>query len=145
MASRRRLTELGRALRRELKPIIEKGKQEGSCYGDFGGACGLMSYALYTALKRLGRKPVLALAGPPTQSFQHCWVEVDGLIVDLTATQFGYTKPVQITTRPSEWHKPLKFKGRRVITEIKRWVGSQSPLRHRRAIESAVNRVLEAA
>jgi len=141
MVSRRRLTELGRALRKEMKPFIKK--HESDFYGNFGGACGVMSYAMYQVLKRLGLKPVLALAGPQTQTFQHCWVEVDGLIVDLTATQFGYDKTVQVTSRPSEWHKPLKYRGHRVINELKTWHDGQSPMNNRRAVNAAVNRVLE--
>ena len=145
MTSRLAATELerlGRAVRRELSPLLLRGIKSGDFYGDFGGACAIVSYTMYRVLRKQGLEPTLALAGGRFRTYLHCWVEVDGFIVDLTATQFGYKRPVQVVTRPSEWHKPLISRGRRVITEVKGWHG-QSPLRHRHTIDSVVNRVME--
>jgi len=134
---------LGLMLRKELKPFVDEHTPE-DFYGNFGGACGFMSYAMYLLLRRLGEKPKLAVAGGIYVGCSHCWVEVDGYIVDLTATQFGYKKPVQVVTRPSEWHKPRKYEGRKALAELKSWNGRQNPLGSTREINRAVGRVMEA-
>ena len=137
------LKRLGLMLRRELKPFIDENTPK-DFYGNFGGACGFMSYAMYQLLRRLGEKPRLAVAGGIFAGCSHCWVEIDGYIVDLTATQFGYTRPVQVVTRPSEWHKPRKYEGAAALRELRTWKGGQNPLGSARVIGRAVSKVMEA-
>jgi hypothetical protein len=105
------------------------------------GACGVAAYAMCKLLRRLGSQPKLVMSGGPFPGSRHCWTEVDGFIVDLTATQFGYTKPVQVVTRRSEWHTPWLCEGRDALERLKTW-DLQNPLKHREAIDAAVSRVL---
>lgn len=140
----KKLKRLGRLLRVELQSFVKE-HTSSDFYGNFGGACGFMSYAMYLLLRRLGIKSKLVVAGGDFIGCSHCWVEVDGLIVDLTATQFGYKRPVQVVTRPSEWHKPVKYRGAAALRELKTWNGRQNPLNGVKTISRAVERVLEAS
>ena len=43
-------------------------------------------------------------------SMHHCWLAKDDLIVDITADQFGESRPTVIVTRDPTWHKQWKVK-----------------------------------
>lgn len=57
------------------------------------GACGIASVVLWRALKAAGFKQATLVRGWYHGS-NHCWVVVEGLVVDITATQFGVIAPV---------------------------------------------------
>lgn len=49
-------------------------------------------------------------AGPDAQQWAHTWLEANGIVIDITADQFG--RPPVIVTRHSAWHSQLKKQGR---------------------------------
>lgn len=74
------------------------------------GACGIASWVMWRALKRAGFHDAEMVAGwyrvytdedrvfETTPYFgSHCWVVVEGKLLDLTATQFGRPEPVYVT------------------------------------------------
>ena len=69
------------------------------------GCCAIASYLLHRTLTHLGIKSTLTMGrffvnGRPSwdddanEHCNHCWVVVDGQIVDVTASQFGCPDPV---------------------------------------------------
>jgi hypothetical protein len=57
------------------------------------GACAIASIVLWRALRAAGFRDTSVVRGWYFGS-NHCWVEVEGLLVDVTATQFGATRAV---------------------------------------------------
>lgn len=65
------------------------------------GACGIASYALVRALKLQGRPATFVLGWHECEcggedcgaGIGHCWVEVSGVVVDITARQFHASAP----------------------------------------------------
>lgn len=51
------------------------------------GACGIASYTLFLALRKKGYDPDLVCWVSPWGG--HAWVELDGTVIDVTATQFS--------------------------------------------------------
>src|SRR5574337_1068867 len=59
-------------------------------YSDLAGACALGSFILYEELKNLGLFPKFVLGTHHHCCFgDHCWVELNNDIIDVTATQFN--------------------------------------------------------
>lgn len=70
----------------QVRAKVVKWTKNNSAIGrDLCGACGIASYALYEALRSQGRRPTLVVL---LGDSGHCWVELSGYVVDLTATQF---------------------------------------------------------
>ena len=59
------------------------------------GACALSSYILFLCLKRNGYKTRFVIG--KCFGDNHCWVELNQSIIDLTATQFNLFDKVHIT------------------------------------------------
>ncbi len=60
------------------------------------GYCGMASYLLHWKLASLG-----ICSTPITGKYDnitHCWIIVDNQILDITATQFGPTEEVSVTS-----------------------------------------------
>ena len=55
---------------------------------DLGCMCATASFALYTELKKNGYDCTF-VSGRFKDWCDHCWVEIDEMIVDITATQFS--------------------------------------------------------
>ena len=55
-----------------------------SWFGNLAGACAIGAAATYKSLKQKGFDPVIVIG------IGHCWVEIDNIIIDPTATQFGF-------------------------------------------------------
>ena len=79
---------------------------------DLCGMCGIAAARLFTNLQDAGYQPQLAMRNSSYDG--HCFVIVDGFIVDVTATQFGL-KPVEIVPllpkpkRPIFWRETSLF------------------------------------
>jgi hypothetical protein len=90
------------------------------------GLCGIASYALYQALIKEGFRPEFKMADLPTTIGKHCWVELNGKVIDVTATQFGVPDRVFIT-RPTnraltyfyESRSPFSYRDMRVVENWK--------------------------
>lgn len=67
------------------------------------GCCGPTSELLGRCLIELGFANVKYIAAErPDHTGSHAWIDVDGVIVDITADQFG--EPGVIVSRVSPWH-----------------------------------------
>lgn len=106
---------------------------------DLGGLCAVAASELFIRLGKIGVQSTLCSVS--TDDGGHCFVEVDGWIVDVTATQFGSEfgsieifsskrKPARFTKKGDRWWKdPMKFSS---IKELKKyladWPDNQQPL-----------------
>lgn len=67
------------------------------------GACAIGAACVYNLLKNSGFEPffIKGLYKWEKHNYydEHCWVEVNQYIVDITATQFGFTSSVLIFNR----------------------------------------------
>jgi hypothetical protein len=73
-----------------------------SSYGDpmnLSGWCAIASYYLLRQLRSRGYQNAKFCANE-----DHCWLEWNGCLIDLTASQFGVGRRVYITYQPREFH-----------------------------------------
>jgi hypothetical protein len=98
-------------------------------YEDLCGACAICSVALCKSLKKFGYKPDL-VNGMYEGYACHCWVELDGKIYDITATQFGLKDKVFITD-VDDFNYLEKEYINNVEEFFKKWVGEQKPYKYR--------------
>ncbi len=91
-----------------------------SCY------CAIASAYLCSRLRRLGYRSCFFVLGE-YNGHDHCWVELDGRIIDITATQFkGITRVVYIPdTEISRRDYRKRYHGRAAIKQLKRWPREQ--------------------
>jgi hypothetical protein len=70
--------------------VVELEEEEEGNYADgtLGGFCAIASRALWAVLRRHGFKPEFKCARLVDRGL-HCWIELEGYIIDITATQFG--------------------------------------------------------
>lgn len=71
-----------------------------------GGMCFLASQFIYDKLEKLGYEPVIAegeFVLGRGNSGDHVWVELDGMIIDVTADQFGKFPKVWVDADPKRY------------------------------------------
>ena len=88
-----------------------------------GGDCAVSSYTLHKKLNRLGFKSKFVQGH--YRMMEHCWVEIDNLIIDITATQFGIKEKVYITRTNDKNYQPTRK--RFLKKEFKLWPNYQKP------------------
>lgn len=117
---------------------------------DLTGACAIGSVIMVRLLRRMGLAPVLVVGTyeSKTTSSPHAWVELDGEIIDVTATQFGRHLPSVLFAGTDDDRYTSVHRGRAAIVETQRWskapgaVREQAPSRHERDIRAAVREIL---
>ncbi len=117
---------------------------------DLTGACAIGSVIMTRLLRRMGLDPVLVVGVfmSSTSNSTHAWVELDGEIIDVTATQFGRHLPTVLFAGPDAERYTAIHRGRDALTETKRWskapgaVREQAPSRHERDIRAAVRDIM---
>jgi hypothetical protein len=77
--------KLAKAVRKSAENYTKRAGDGHEFDQDLGGMCAIASRALWRVLKNHGYKPKFVHTG---DGF-HCWVELDGWILDVTATQFN--------------------------------------------------------
>jgi hypothetical protein len=116
---------------------------------DMTGACAIASYTLWRTLRAKGRRAVLVMEGNGHEA--HCWVELSGYVIDITATQFDGPDVAifKVGEDPewwTEWSEAMKFNMRvtnsKAFNAVKEW-GDQSPLKYKRKIESLVSHLTQ--
>lgn len=106
---------------------------------DLGGMCAVAASELFIRLGKVGVQPTLHSVS--TDDGGHCFVEVDGWFIDVTATQFGEEfksveifsskrKPAKFTKKSNRWWSDsVKFSS---VKELKKflsdWPDNQQPL-----------------
>lgn len=89
-----RLAKHARKHVHDLIPIVKFNSWSLCRQKDMGGACGVASMHLLNLANKRGFNPTFVsgfFAGPKniiSKSGGHCWIEYDGHIIDVTATQF---------------------------------------------------------
>ena len=96
---------------------------------DLCGACAICSVALCKSLKRFGYKADL-VHGMYQGYACHCWVELDGKIYDMTATQFGIIEKVFITDIDDFDYLEKDYISN-IDSFFKQWVRTQKPYKYR--------------
>ena len=115
----------------------------------FAGACAISSYILWLVLRAEGHAAVLVCVVDHKGTGEgHCWVEVDGLVVDITATQFDGKKVCIFPIgTPSPHHRGRhlyeltgenRFENDEAIREVSDW-DVQSPFSWDSLIESVIS------
>lgn len=96
------------------------------------GGCAIASYVLYKALIKLGCKPKFVMADSGFGS--HCWIELEDMVIDLTATQFNtkYTKSLGL----SDCQKVLIIKKNSYLNKIPQLKDYKDICYNKKAIES---------
>lgn len=89
-----------------------------SIFPDLTGGCGIGAVVLVRILRRAGLRPELILG--TFERNPHAWVEVDGEIVDVTATQFGKLPAVLIEEKDDDRYNAL-WSGREARRALRRW------------------------
>lgn len=84
-----------------------------------GGACAYASYAMHKFLPK--STFILGTYDTPSALYTHCWVEYNGLIVDVTRTQFDEkAAAVSITTNEHQLYN-AEMRGRKAVQEVRAW------------------------
>lgn len=116
---------------------------------DLTGACAIGSAMMARLLRRMGYRPifVVGIFASGTKSSPHAWVELDGEIVDVTATQFGRHHPTVLRTDVDDARYTESHRGRGALVVTNRWgrtssVREQAPYRHERDIRNAIREIL---
>jgi hypothetical protein len=85
--------EICKAIRKEAEQLFGT---------DLLGKCGICSYAVAEAFRKFGYKAEVKHGSFLHKYYGHCWVESDGEIYDITATQFSkryFEKPKQYISK----------------------------------------------
>lgn len=126
--------------RREMEEFAQNKDHIGSpldltCY------CAIASYLLFLVLQLCGDQPSLVkgMAFDPIfddiegddldEQINHCWVELDSKIIDITATQFGIKNRVHIVSIDDENYQPIIIDANPTSKLFEGW-GNQSPFNH---------------
>lgn len=108
---------------------------QSGCQHDLSLACGVASYWLWRGLRQLGRHD-MSLAYGFVSKAGHCWLQdVNGNIVDVTATQFfPSAKKVEVMSEyaSSVRHYCMVDCGYKVISDFKYWDAYTRPERYRK-------------
>jgi len=105
-----RLRKIGKRIR-EIIEVTPQNKRTGHMEAFPRGACGDCSLIIGTYLLKNGFQNVEYVVGVDDGEQSHAWLECDGVIVDITADQFGAGIQPIIVTKDKSWHS--KFKGQK--------------------------------
>lgn len=128
-----KLQELAHKIRRKSEIYARKHNYE----NNLEQLCMITSYALGKEMKKLGMRPKFIEGNNEVGCNLHCWIEWRGLVIDLTATQFGCPDKVFIKRLAdmdgNEYYDyNTKIKKQVPFKEKRHW-------RHCREVESPLN------
>lgn len=137
MNERQIIRRLARRVRMYLRAFRET---VGVIYEDMAGACAIGSMILYKILRAIGL-PATFVVGCYSRGIHrssHAWLELDGEIIDVTATQFGYRTAVLFTDAEDDHYEQCK-RGPLAIRIVNTWSKGQAPSEHSDFIDAAVS------
>jgi ferredoxin len=111
---------------------------------NLGGACAIASTVLQKVLRQRGYDAEFVCS--EGKHCHHCWVEVQGEVVDITATQFGQDYP-EVHVVPPNCGDPIYrgyrdtefFRGKKALERVNlEWDLHQTPRRHSHWIDEVV-------
>ena len=123
--------EIARALREKIDGFVEI--EHGNFCNFSQNLCGLCAISSFTLKKVLDRKGIKAKAFigkfvDDVGKTDHCWVEDNRFIFDITATQFGIPEKVYVIDKKSE--KASSYQGGKMIknaNQFNGWPETQRP------------------
>lgn len=89
---------------------------------DLANGCFAGAYALYRLLLARGIDAVIFVASPDPRRFHlryHAWVEVNGCVVDVTATQLGLSRVYVSRRAPIHRDMFVRSRGREAVTFVR--------------------------
>lgn len=93
---------------------------------DLAGACAVASFFVHKKAIALGLNSILN-HGYYKEDF-HCWVSIDNIIIDITATQFGIKRKIFITKSTNKNYKSIrKFISNKAPKYFDDWGTVQNP------------------
>lgn len=109
---------------------------------NLAGTCTVGSMIFFLVLRAIRLRPVFVVGVylDDRHESPHAWLELDGEILDVTATQFGH-RPFFTTDADDDRYEPI-YRGARALFDVMHWRAGQSPALHVYAIDAAVRRVL---
>lgn len=125
------LFEIGMQIRQEVSHLGDlENPTEKAFPPDLETACAVASYRLAKALQEKGLPAVLVqgLFFRPQNDWglDHCWVEIAGQILDVTATQFNVKEKVLIVPATDPRFRPI-HRGDAALKDLTEWPSEQQP------------------
>lgn len=143
MSVDRRITSTAVVVRRNVVRWMEN---HPSITSDLQGACAIASYTLWLILRAKGIPAVFVLTAEGCDA--HCWIETQGHIVDITATQFGGPEIAitPLTAKRLTWNnfkwvygKSYRLENSKALARANTW-DDQSPKNYNKRIKSLVKK-----
>jgi hypothetical protein len=142
----RAVTEARRIRRNLLRLPLNVQRGNNTLYGNCALASLLLADALGSPASLRGSSD-----GCEDPCMPHVWNVIDGVIVDITATQFNLApvSGVLVTRKSRQYHRPILLRGRRVLDYIladmeEDWLENQGHRRLRVAAERLLTRTQRA-
>lgn len=110
------------------------------------GACGIASYMLSRVLNQLNIKCDFVMGrfwwSDKDDRGDHCWIELprEGLIVDVTATQFGSLATVHVTSGEDVRYRG-ELRNATAIRDLRGW-GGQSHVPYKAVLDESIDDVI---
>jgi len=120
------------------------------------GACGIASFLLHEALEAQGISSIFVMGRFWSRGYSntpwadsadplytnHCWLVVDGMIVDITATQFDEEEPVYLTEADDDRYRPVYQNQEGVDILMSKW-DDQSPKKYPNSMPRILTKALQ--
>ena len=103
------------------------------------GLCAICAYVVHRILIRTGHPATFCLGSYAGGAGMHCWVEVYGHVVDITATQYDVEEEVYIVPVKSRERREydLQHADEDALEFVREW-GAQSPHEHMDTLEELI-------
>lgn len=111
------------------------------CQRDLMGACAISSYVLWKVLKKSGIESNFIQGDFEFEWNAHCWVEIENIIVDITATQFGYDRKVVFSDKSDVNYIPKRI-NLSAVREVNKYWHYQSIKYHHHKIHNLITKLL---
>lgn len=109
MANLDEIKKIAESIRSNLDQFVENNKSDFFYHKDLSGACGIASAVLFNELKNRELKAKL-MWGSNNVGLEHCWVETEKYLIDITYTQFdNKANKIFIIDKISENEKYLDY------------------------------------
>lgn len=110
-------TDYGREILENIRHACELYARENNMDTNLGGMCGIASYCIRSRFSI--QRPTLAFGY--FDKIRHCWIETNGFLVDITATQFKGVKEKVIVTPVGEIKSYKKTREMKSYYDFRYW------------------------
>lgn len=106
---------------------------------DLTGGCAIASYVLWRVLQEKGVEAQLVRGSYSKGA--HCWVQLQGVCVDATATQFGVPDLVWVTAQGTDPHYHTSYINEEALDDFAYSWRTQSPLHFLSELEAMAREI----